>query len=140
MQTITGTLTAGAKVKQTKTGKKVTEFTVAVNDSYRPKVEGGRMQLSTYFECSYWCGPKVAAYLKKGTIVTLDGRISASAWTNREGKAVATLTCTVFKLKILARPIKKHAAFSHLKQHAGNQIAKQAHEGHADDDGPFWAS
>lgn len=137
MQTITGTLINEAKVKQTKTGKKVTQFTVAVNDSYRPKGQDERVQLSTYFECSYWRSSKVTLLLRKGTVVTLNGRISASAWTNREGKAVATLTCTVLKLKILASPIKEHAAFGHLKQHAGNQIAKQAHEGHADDDAPF---
>lgn len=120
---ITGTLIAEAKVKQTRTGKNVTEFTALVNDSYRPKGQDERVQLSTFYECTYWGNPKVAAYLKKGTVVTLDGRIGASAWTNREGKAVATFTCTVLKLKILARPIKEHAVNSNAEQHAGNQAA-----------------
>lgn len=117
---ITGTLTAEA---QTKTGKKVTQFTIVLNDSYRPKGRDERVQASTYFECSYWGSSKVAPLLKKGTVVTLDGRITASAWTNREGKAVAMLTCTVSKLKILARPIKEHAVNSNAEQHAGNEAA-----------------
>lgn len=110
MQTITGRLTKQAKVKETKSGKKVTEFTVVLNDSYRPKDQDERVQLSTFYQCSYWASPKVTPYLKKGTIVTLSGRIGASAWISKEGKAVATLTCTVFNIKILASPIKEHAA------------------------------
>ena len=64
MQTITGRLTGQAKTKETKSGKKVTEFTVVLNDSYRPKGQDGRVQLSTFYQCSYWGSPKVAALLK----------------------------------------------------------------------------
>ena len=85
MQPITRRLTGAAK--ETKSGKKVTEFTVVLNDSYRPK-EGDRVQFSTFYQYAYWGSPKVAAYLKKDTIVTLSGRIGACAWTNKEGKAV----------------------------------------------------
>ncbi len=131
MQTITGRLTGQAKVKETKSGKKVTEFTLVLNDSYRPK-EGDRVQLSTFYECSYWGSPKVAQYLKKGTIVTLNGRIGASAWTNKEGKAVATLTCTVFNVKILASPIKEHAASKAEKSTSAEEL--QLSQGNADDD------
>lgn len=129
MQIITGRLTGEAKVKETKTGKKVTEFTVVLNDSYRPKNQDERVQLSTFFECSYWGSPKVAQFLKKGTIVTLNGRIGASAWTNKEGKAIATLTCTVFNLKVLASPVKEHGVPKAEKQ---PEVAVQ--QGNADDD------
>lgn len=129
MQTITGRLTGEAKTKETKSGKKVTEFTVVLNDSYRPKGQDERVQLSTFYQCTYWGSPKVAPYLKKGTIVTLNGRIGASAWTNKEGKAVATLTCTVFNLKILASPIKEHVAIE-----AKKQTESEVKQGNADDD------
>jgi len=132
MQTITGRLTKQAKVKETKSGKKVTEFTVVLNDSYRPKDQDERVQLSTFYECSYWGSPKVAPYLKKGTIVTLNGRIGASAWVSKEGKAVATLTCTVFNLKILASPIKEHAASKAEKSTSAEE--PQASQGNTDDD------
>lgn len=132
MQTITGRLTRQAKVKETKSGKKVTEFTVVLNDSYRPKDQDERVQLSTFYECSYWGSPKVAPYLKKGTIVTLSGRIGASAWISKEGKAVATLTCTVFNIKILASPIKEHAASKAEKSTRAEE--PQLSQGNADDD------
>lgn len=132
MQTITGRLTGQAKTKETKSGKKVTEFTVVLNDSYRPKGQDERVQLSTFFECSYWGSAKVAPYLKKGTIVTLNGRIGASGWVNKEGKAVATLTCTVFNINILASPIKQHTANQAEKQTEG--VEPQLPQENADDD------
>lgn len=132
MQTITGRLIRQAKVKETKSGKKVTEFTVVLNDSYRPKDQDERVQLSTFYECSYWGSPKVAPYLKKGTIITLNGRIGASAWISKEGKAVATLTCTVFNIKILASPIKEHTASNKAEKQSGN--GAQQSQGNADDD------
>jgi len=133
MQTITGRLTREAKTKQTRSGKTVTGFTVVINDSYRPKDQDERVQLSTFFECSYWGSPKVAMLLKKGTVVTISGRIGASAWTNKEGKAVATLTCTAFNVKILASPVKEHAASKAEKQPEG-----AVQQGNVDeDDLPF---
>lgn len=130
MQTVTGRLTAQAKVKETKKGKKVTEFTVVINDSYRPKGQDERVQLSTFYQCAYWGSYKIAEYLKKGTMVTISGRIGASAWVNKEGKAVATLTCTVFNLKILASPVKAHAAATEAKK----QTEALVQQGNADDD------
>lgn len=129
MQTVTGRLTAQAKVKETKKGKKVTEFTVVINDSYRPKGQDERVQLSTFYQCSYWLSTKIAEYLKKGTIVTLSGRIGASAWVNKEGQAIATLTCTVSSIKILASPVKEHAAVKVPKE-----TATAIQQGNADDD------
>jgi len=132
MQTITGRLTKQAKVKETKSGKKVTEFTVVLNDSYRPKDQDERVQLSTFYQYSYWGSPKVAPYLKKGTIVTINGRIGASAWISKEGKAVATLTCTVFNLKILICPVKEHTANQAEKQ--TESAGPKPSQGNADDD------
>ena len=102
METITGRVVANATVRTTKKDKKVTGFTVALNDSYKPK-DGDWVQITRYVECAYWRNPGIAEYLTKGTLVELYGRIEAGAYTNKEGKAVGTLTMNVERVKRLGK-------------------------------------
>lgn len=97
---ITGRLTATATVKEVKGGKKVTEFTIAINDSYRP-AGGDRVQITTYIECAYWRNAGVAGFLRKGTLVTVSGRLGAAAWVNKDGEPKATITFNVSGIKLL---------------------------------------
>jgi single-strand DNA-binding protein len=96
---ITGRVTADAKVSPTKNEKKVTNFTIAINDRYKTK-EGELKEVVTYVNCSYWIASKVADVLKKGTIVELGGRISANAYTNKDGQPKASLNFHVNSIKI----------------------------------------
>jgi single-strand DNA-binding protein len=128
---ITGRMTANANVKEIKGGKKVTEFTIAINDSYRPK-DGDRVQITTYIECAYWRNAGVAGYLKKGTLVTVSGRIGAQAWLNRDGEPKATLTFNVGEVKILGNSGKTG------KERADTEaVKKTAVTAGDDDDLPF---
>ena len=104
METITGRVVANAAVRTTRAEKKVTGFTIAINDSYRSK-DGERVTITRYFECSYWRNAGLAEYLTKGTLVELNGRIDAGAYVNREGKAVGTLTIHVEQIKLLGRTV-----------------------------------
>lgn len=90
MQRIIGRLTRDAEIRSVGNEKTVVSFSLAVNDSYRRK-DGERVQLTEFFNCSYWLGTAVAEYLTKGTIVELNGRISASAWMDQEGNPRASL-------------------------------------------------
>jgi single-strand DNA-binding protein len=64
METIIGRVVANATVRTTKTDKKVTGFTIAINDSYCP-IDGERVTITRYFECSYWRNAGLAEYLTK---------------------------------------------------------------------------
>ena len=97
---LTGRLTADAKVSEVKGGKKVVNFSIAINDSYKPK-DGNRVELTTYVECAYWINPKVGEYLKKGLLVQLGGRMDSRAWVNKDGDANSSLTCNIVNLKFL---------------------------------------
>ena len=97
---LTGRLTADAKVSEVKSGKKVVNFSIAINDSYKPK-DGERVELTTYVECAYWMNPKVGQYLKKGLLVQLGGRMGSRAWLNKDGNAKSSLTCNISGLKFL---------------------------------------
>jgi len=99
---ITGRVVANAAVRTTKTEKKVTGFTIAINYSYKPKY-GDRVQLTTYVECAYWRNPGIAEYLTKGTLVELSGRMEAGAYINRDGKAVGTLNFHTESIKLVGK-------------------------------------
>lgn len=96
---LTGRVTADAKVSQTPSGKNVTNFTIAVNDRFKTK-EGDLREVVSFIKCSYWIAPKVAEVLKKGAIVEISGRISASAFMDRVGEPKASLDCHVNSIKV----------------------------------------
>lgn len=101
--TITGRLTADAVVNTLKDERKVVNFSIAINDTYRPKGSGERVKVTTYCNCSYWISEKVAQYLKKAMLVEVTGRIYVTPYVGKDGTAKASLNCHVSNIKFLAR-------------------------------------
>jgi single-strand DNA-binding protein len=97
---LTGRITANATVHSTKDGRKVVHFSIAMNDSYKPKGSDEVRKLTTYVNCSYWLSDAIAKHLTKGTLVEVYGRISVNAWTNAEGEAKASLNFHVNHIKL----------------------------------------
>lgn len=97
---IVGRTTADAVINETKAGKKVVNFSIAINDTYKTKGTNEVQKVVTYVNCSYWLNTAVAAYLTKGTLVECAGRIAANAWITREGEAKAALTFTAGRIKL----------------------------------------
>ena len=97
---IIGRLTADAKVSTLKDDRKVVNFSVAVNDSYKPKGIEQPVKTVNYFNCSYWINAAIAEHLTKGTLVELYGRVSVNAWKNAEGEAKASLNFHVNNIKL----------------------------------------
>lgn len=96
---IIGRLTKDADVRTTSQDKQVVNFSVATNDSYRNK-QGERIEQTTYFDCSYWITPNVAKLLTKGILVELAGRVSARAWTGKDGDVKAGLNFHTSQIKL----------------------------------------
>jgi single-strand DNA-binding protein len=101
--TIIGRITKDAIVNTLKDERKVVNFSVAVNDSYKPK-GGERTEVTTYYNCRYWMSEKLAERLKKGTLVEVAGRVFANAYAGTDGTAKASLNCHVNNVKIHAWP------------------------------------
>lgn len=95
-----GRLTADATVNETKTGKKVVNFSIAINDSYKAKGSNEVTKIVTYVNCAYWLNAGIAPYLTKGTLVECAGRISADTWTNKQGEVKARLLFNVGSIKL----------------------------------------
>ena len=99
MNTIVGRITQNAKINTLKNDKKVVNFSVAINDSYKTK-QGERKEQTTYYNCSYWINAKIAEYLTKGTLVELSGRISSSAWIGKDGEIKSGLNFHTSNIKL----------------------------------------
>ncbi|KDN55712.1 single-stranded DNA-binding protein [Flavobacterium seoulense] len=62
---ITGRLTADASVHKVNENKEVVNFSIAINESYKPKGSTEIKEIVTYINCSYWLNSKTAQWLKK---------------------------------------------------------------------------
>lgn len=101
---ISGRITKDAVTAKVSNDREVVNFSIAINDSYRPKGSGELKKIVTYIDCSYWMGSKMAQWLKKGTVVELFGRIGLNVYNNTEGKALGSLTFHTSNIKILVFP------------------------------------
>ncbi|WP_432328198.1 single-stranded DNA-binding protein [Mucilaginibacter sp. P25] len=98
MMLFTGRITADAVVRAVGDSKKVTGFTVAINDRFTAK--GEKREVTSFVECSYWVNPGLAMYLTKGAVVEIFGRVEAKAWLNKENKPQPYLTCNVSEIRL----------------------------------------
>ena len=97
---ITARLTGDAKVNILQDERQVINFTVAINDSYKPKDGSETKKVTTFIQCAYWINPAIAKYLTKGTLVELFGRIGVNAYKDMQGEPKATLTFHVHNIKL----------------------------------------
>lgn len=98
--TIIGRITKDAVVKQLSGDLQVVEFSIAVNDYYRPKGAEQGVKLTTYFNCAYWLNSKKSEQLKKGVLVELFGRVGMNVYNDMRGEAKGSLTFHVNNIKI----------------------------------------
>jgi single-strand DNA-binding protein len=97
---VIGRITKDAVVNTLKDERQVVNFSIAVNDYYRPKGLAEATKFTTYINCSYWISSKIAERLKKGTLVEINGRIFVTAYTDLDGNAKASLNCHANSIKI----------------------------------------
>ena len=110
---VIGRITENAVVKQLRDERQVVNFSIAVNDWYKPKGNDQAVKITTYFNCSYWVSTRIAERLRKGSLVELFGRVSINAYTNAQGEARGSLNFHVNNVKIHQSP-KKEAGDSQL--------------------------
>ena len=82
-------------------GKHVINFSVAHTDKFKDS-SGSIKERTTWVECAYWSErTALAEYLRKGTMVYVEGAPEAEAYSNKEGQPAATLRMRVFSLQLL---------------------------------------
>lgn len=97
----TGRITADAKISTIKGDKEVVNFSIAINDRYRPKGSDEFKELVTFINVAWWRGTAISKILRKGSIVTISGRIYANAYNDIEGNAKARINCHANAIKLI---------------------------------------
>lgn len=95
-----GRITKDATVKKLKDEREVVNFSIAINDFYKPKGALDGVTLTTFYNCSYWISSKLASRLTKGSLVELSGRIYINTYTGLDGEAKASLNCHVNSITV----------------------------------------
>lgn len=97
---LVGRITKDAVINQLKDERKVVNFSIAINDYYKPKNSDEGVKVATYVNCSYWISTKIAERLTKGSLVEITGRIYVNAYKGADGEAKVSLNCHVNNIKI----------------------------------------
>lgn len=84
--TLIGNLGQDPEVKTTESGKKVTHFTLATEDSYKNS-DGQKVKETTWHNIVAWNGLAETAgrFLKKGKEVAVEGRIVYRTYDDKKG-------------------------------------------------------
>jgi single-strand DNA-binding protein len=107
---IIGRTTADAQRKTLTDGRELVNFSIAINDNYKPKGAMEIKKVVTYVDCSYWLSTGIAQYLKKGALVQLSGNMAARAWINLQGEPKAGLNFHVNTIKLHGGSTKANTA------------------------------
>jgi len=83
---IVGNLGRDPEMRYTQSGDAVTSFSVAVNRKWTNQ-DGSPGEKTTWFRVSAWrrLAETCNQYLSKGRLVLVEGDVSASAWTPKDG-------------------------------------------------------
>lgn len=81
-----GHLGQDPEIKTLESGKKVANFTIATNDSFK-NTEGQKVEETTWHNIVAWNGlaERAARFLKKGKEVAIDGRIVYKSYEDKKG-------------------------------------------------------
>ena len=99
---VVGHLGRDPEMRYTPSGVPVTSFSMATTRKWT-NANGEQQEKTTWFRVICWRkqAELAAQYLTKGRLVLVEGDIEASAWTDREGTARASLELTATTFRFL---------------------------------------
>jgi single-strand DNA-binding protein len=99
---VVGHLGKDPEMRYTPSGVPVTSFTIASTRRWTNQ-SGEQQEKTTWFRVTCWrkLAEIAAQYLQKGKLVLVEGEVEASAYTDREGNARASLELTASTMKML---------------------------------------
>ena len=87
-------------LKKVINGKSVLSFSVAQNEQYK-NLKGVTQERTTWINCSVWGRDNLAPYLRKGTLVYVEGRPAFKGYAGKQGEVLAGVNMTVMELALL---------------------------------------
>lgn len=101
---IIGNLGSDAVVRDVNNSKAI-GFSVAHSEKYKNS-QGTEVENTTWINCTIWKyqdqSVEIAKYLKKGTMVAIEGFPSVKGYQNQQGQIGASMECRVSFIKLLS--------------------------------------
>lgn len=93
-----GNLTRDPELRYTAQGAAVSEFGLAINESYTNKQSGQKTEKVHFFDIVCWgkTGEIAAEYLKKGSPVHIEGKLTQDRWQDpatQQNRSKVKVTC-----------------------------------------------
>lgn len=101
---LVGNLGRDPELRYTPQGVAVCDFTMATNERRRDK-SGEYQDVPTWFRVTLWrnMAENASKYLKKGSPVYIEGRLSLEEWTDRDGNPRQTLAVQATEMHFIGR-------------------------------------
>lgn len=99
---LAGHLTKDPELQTTAGGKAYCRFSVAVNNAWTDQA-GQRHEDTTFVDCQAWApmGANIAKWLKKGSPIYVEGRITQDTWQGTDGKTVRKTRVAVARFQFV---------------------------------------
>jgi len=129
---LVGRLGRDPETRYTGGGQAVANFTMATDESYKDK-NGERQKRTEWHRITAW--GKLAEicqqYLKKGTMVYIEGRIQSREWQDKEGQKRTSYDIVANTMKMLSSRADSAAAGGGASRSGGDDM--ESHAAPADD-------
>jgi single-strand DNA-binding protein len=129
---LVGRLGRDPETRYTGGGQAVANFSVATDESYKDK-NGERQKRTEWHRITAW--GKLAEicqqYLKKGTMVYIEGRIQSREWQDKEGQKRTSFDIVANTMKMLSSRAEGAAAGGGASRSGGDDM--ESHAAPADD-------
>lgn len=100
---IVGNLGRDPEVREVSSGAKVANFSVATSESYTDKNTGQKVEKTEWVRVVVWrkLAEIVERYLRKGSQVYLEGKLSTRSWDDQNGQKHYTTEVVADEMKML---------------------------------------
>lgn len=130
-----GNLARDPDLRHTPSGTPVTEFRLAVSDSYTSS-NGEKHDRTCFIDVVSWrkLAESCAEYLKKGSPVFVEGRLEQDTWTTNDGQRRSRIRVVAYSVQFIRREVERSASGRHIRivEKGGNTIRDDKDS--ADDD------
>lgn len=131
---LVGNLARDPDLRHTPSGTAVTEFRLAVSDSYTTS-SGEKHDRTCFIDVVCWrkLAESCAEYLKKGSPVFVEGRLEQDSWTTGDGQKRSRIRVVAYSVQFIRREVERSASGRHLRvvETSGDTVRDSDYDGDA---------
>ncbi|MBX3474254.1 MAG: single-stranded DNA-binding protein [Planctomycetes bacterium] len=129
---LVGNLARDPDLRHTPSGTPVTEFRLAVSDSYTTS-SGEKHDRTCFIDVVSWrkLAESCAEYLKKGSPVFVEGRLEQDTWTTNDGQKRSRIRVVAYSVQFIRREVERSASGRHLRvvETSGDTVRDSDYDG-----------